>query len=168
VLGAFQLSIPAKAKEQILPREERDFSVLRWIGEAIPTVSRWKPVFNRYLEVIAGRVKEFGGDPISIQPSPTGDGKGTSHPGGPGGHERELCFTGKVEEIIYDRYGDFEGFSLDTVHGEQGFRSRERDVAHLVERAWRERLRITVCVAHHDRHRLLNIVVHQPPVLFGG
>lgn len=168
VLGAFQLSIPAKAKEQILPREERDFSVLQWIGEAIPAVSRWKLVFNRYLEVIAGRVKEFGGDPISIQPSPTGDGKATGHPGGPGGHERELCFTGKVDEIFYDRYGDFEGFSLNTVHGEQGFRSCEREVARLVERAWRERLRITVCVAHQDRHRLLNIVVHQPPVPFGG
>lgn len=164
VSGAFQLSIPAKAKQQILPREERDFSVLRWIGEAIPTVSRWKLVFNRYLEVIAGRVKEFGGDPISIQPSPTGDGKGAGHPGRPG----ELCFTGKVEELFYDRYGDFEGFLLNTVHGEHRFCSREGETARLVERAWRERLRITVCVAHHDRHSLRNIVVHQPPVTFGG
>lgn len=168
VLGAFQLSIPAKAKEQILPREERDFSVLRWIGEAIPTDSRWHLVFNRYLDVIAGRVKEFGGDPISIKPSPTGDGKGTGHPGGPGGHERELCFTGKVGEIFYDRYGDFEGFLLNTVHGEHRFCSRERETARLVERAWRERLRITVGAAHHDRHSPLNIVVHQPPVTFGG
>ena len=168
VLGAFQLSVPAKTKEQILLREERDFSVLQWIGQAVPTLSRWHLVFHRYLEVIAGRVKEFGGDPITIKPSPTGDGKGTGEPGGTGGHEHEPCVTGKVEELLFDRYGDFEGFVLSTRHGEHRFYTREKEIAHLVERAWRERLRITVCTAHHEQHRPLKVIVHQPPVAFGS
>jgi hypothetical protein len=167
VLGAFQLSIAAKAKDQLLLREERDFSVLRWIGEAIPSLSRWHPVFNCYLEVIAGRVKEFGGDPINIRPSPTGDGKTGGHPGRPGGYEEVLCVTGKVDELIYDRYGDFEGFRLSAAQGEHRFHSREKETAHLIERAWRERLRITVCTAHHDRHDPVKIIVHRPPVTFG-
>ena len=73
VLGAFQLTIPVRAKDVLLVREERDLSVLRWIGEFVPDGSRWNPVFTRYLEQIAGRVSTFGGDPGQIVPSPTGD-----------------------------------------------------------------------------------------------
>ena len=62
VLGAFQVSIPVKPKDAVLRQEERDLSVLRWIGGAIPPLSRWHLVFGRYLEIIAGRVKEFGGN----------------------------------------------------------------------------------------------------------
>lgn len=32
VVGAFQLTIPVKTKAEVLLREERDLSVLRWIG----------------------------------------------------------------------------------------------------------------------------------------
>ena len=46
VLGAFQLSIPVKTKRELLLREERDLSVLRWIAEAIPHHSRWTRCFT--------------------------------------------------------------------------------------------------------------------------
>src|SRR5262249_43759373 len=126
------------------------------------------PVFDRYLEVVAGRVKEFGGDPINVQPSPTGDGKTRGHPCRPDGHEEGLSFTGKVDGLIYDRYGDFDGFLLSAAEREHRFHSREKETARLVERAWHERLRITVFAAHHDWHSPMKIVVHQPPVTLGA
>ena len=61
-------------------------------------------VFRRYLEQIAERVKAFGGDPVGILPSPTGDG-GRKHP-----PEEHKAFTGKIAGLIFDRFGDFEGF----------------------------------------------------------
>jgi len=170
VLGAFQLTIPVRAKELLLPREERDLSVLLWIGQAIPNLSRWSPVFRRYLEIIAGRVQEFGGDPAKILPSPTGDGGKPGHGGGhkPGTGEERIEFTGKVDGLIFDRAGDFEGFVLSTNEREQKFFSREREMAHLAERAWRERLRITVWAERDELHRPLRVVLHEPPVMFGN
>lgn len=76
VTGAFQLSIPVGNKKLILTREERDFSVLRWIGEAIPRDSRWYKAFQFYLHLMAGRVKTFGGNPMQIPPTPSGNWKG--------------------------------------------------------------------------------------------
>ena len=45
----------------------------------------------------------------------------------------------KSPGLVYDRYGDFDGFILKTEDGEWHYRSRERDVADLAARAWRER-----------------------------
>jgi hypothetical protein len=145
------------------------FSVLRWIGEAIPPNSRWYPVFHRYLEVVAGRVNDFGGDPLQVPPSPTGDGGKPQppcpphHP--PKGEERETV-TGKIAALIFDRFGDFEGFRLDTEDCKREFYSREKHIEELAERAWRERLRITVVVGCHHPHRPLTILVHKPPAHF--
>ena len=167
VLGAFQLTIPVGKKGLLLEREERDLSVLRWIAEAIPHHSRWYLVFNRYLELIGQRVKVFGGDPNQILPSPTGEGKGKHHPAKKEDvPEKCITLTGKVAGLIFDRFGDFEGFMLDLEEGEWKFFSREKEIAELAERAWRERLRITVWAEHDEPHRLLTIIVHQPPVPF--
>lgn len=170
VLGAFQLSIPVREKGALLAAEERDFAVLRWIGEQIPARSRWQPVFRRYLELIGARVSAFGGDPLQIAPSPTGDSEPTPQPPAPGEGEgeEEIARTGKVAGLIYDRYGDFEGFVLSTAEHERRFFSREQDLAWLAERAWRERLRITVWAERDDPRRPTRIVIHQPPLRFGG
>jgi hypothetical protein len=39
-------------------------------------------------------------------------------------------------------------------------------MAELVERAWRERLRLTVWAERDEPHRPLTIVIHQPPAMF--
>jgi hypothetical protein len=161
VKGAFQLTIPVKPRNTLLLPEQRDLSVLRWIAQAIPLHSRWHPVFQRYLEAIAGRVTVFGGNPAQITPSPTGDGI----PKLPS-RDRRFCFTGKIGGLMFDRFGDFEGFVLQTEYGPREFRSREREIKGLVERAWRERLRITVCAAPDDPHCPDSVIVLQPPVPF--
>jgi hypothetical protein len=163
VKGAFQLTIPVKAKQALLLTEERDLSVLRWIGEAIPRHNRWYPVFRRYLEKIAGRVSAFGGDPTKILPSPTGEGIPK-----PPRREKRTAFTGKIGGLNFDRFGDFEGFLLDTEDGEREFCNREREVKELVERAWRERLRITVWVESDEPNRPVSITIWKPPAPFAG
>jgi hypothetical protein len=166
VLGAFQLTIPVKTKELLLVTEERQLSVLRWIAEAIPHQNRWYPVFSRYLEQIAGRVSVLGGDPALIGPSPTGEWRKPRPPGGRG--EERIAFTGKIAGLIFDHFGDFEGFLLDTEDGERKFFSREKEVEELSERAWRERLRITVWAERHEPRRPLSIIVREPPAPFRG
>ena len=163
VLGAFQLTIPVSAKNLLLPREERDLSVLRWIGEAIPQSSRWDRVFQRYVEEIAGRVKAFGGDPENILPSPTGDGR-RKHPCRPEPEEeRQISHTGKISGLIFDRFGDFEGFLLDAEEGERKFFSREKNVEELAARVWRERLRVTVLADRNEAGRPVTIIIRWPP-----
>jgi hypothetical protein len=87
-----------------------------------PPQKRWYPVLLRYIADIAGRVLGFGGDPDTIQPSPVGDVPGLKRPPPP--TVREV--TGKIETIIYDHFGDFEGFVLETQSGgHHHFYSRE-------------------------------------------
>jgi hypothetical protein len=123
-------------------------------------------VFGRYLEVMAGRVKEFGGNPMEVLSSPTGDGKrGHPHPG-PAGGAAIPSATGKIAGLVFDRFGDFEGFTLDSRGAERKFFSREVGIAEIAERAWRERLRVTVWAEPHESSHPLRIVIHQPPTTF--
>jgi murein tripeptide amidase MpaA len=168
VLGSFQVTIPVETKQALLGPEERLLSVLRWIAKSIPHHNRWYPVFHRYLDQIAGRVVGLGGDPGKILPSPAGDGGLKPPPPPPRKHpEERICVTGKIAGLIFDRFGDFEGFLLDSEDGEHAFHSRERDMKELVERAWRERLRITVCAERDEPHRPRSIIVREPPAVFG-
>lgn len=149
--GAFQFALVIKTKEQILYPEERLLAWLRWrVGEADPG-NRWYKVLRQYELLVAGRVRGFGGDPGRIGPSQYGDVPG--RPPGPGGHPGERArdddrgYTGKVIGVHYDRFGNFEAFSLVTDEGyERTFRGREPAMEELVNRAWLERFTITVIV----------------------
>jgi hypothetical protein len=155
VLGTFQLTIPVSTEEMLLEPEERLLSLMRWIERGIPANDRWVPVFARYVAQIADRVAGFGGDPKQVLPSPTGAGTPKRQPK----PEKCLSFTGKIAGLVFDRFGDFEGFLLDSEDGERAFHSREREIEELVERAWRERLRVTVRVDRDEPHRPLSIVI---------
>jgi hypothetical protein len=164
VLGAFRISMPISTKDQLLLKEERLLAVLRWIAETMAPNNRWYRTFHRYLAEIAGRVKGFGGDPTLILPSPTGQvpSKGPGKPGHPPGAEVE--FTGKVEGIMYDSFGDFEGFILELHDGERlHFASRENEVWRLVHRAWLERIVVTVAVRAEHPHLLIRLVLRGAP-----
>lgn len=162
VIGAFQLTIPVHNKQSLLLKEERDLSVLKWIGGLIPKNNRWYPVFQRYLDKIGGRVKTFGGDPSKILPSLTGDGiPKVKHPEEQEG-EKRISFTGKIIKITYDRFGDFAGFVLDTEDGNRQFNAQEPEIEKVVTRAWAERLRTTVIVELDAPHRPEQIALHYP------
>jgi hypothetical protein len=189
VYGSFQISIPVSVKSEMLVPEERNLSILRWIQETIPVSSHWYPVFQRYIAQLIGKVTALGGDGPNVPPTQTGlwpglpgTGLGTGHgpghgPGtghGPGsgtGPEPEPhhlhSVTGKVDGIIYDHFGDFEAFVLETFEGERHrFDSHESSVLKLVTRAWANRI-LTTVLFHHDRpERPLEINLHGAPPLF--
>ncbi len=69
----------------------------------------------------------------------------------------EVQFVGKVERLIYDRFGDFEAFSVESDSGQvRHFESREPHIAELAMRAWREHWRVGVDV-DGDPHRPASI-----------
>jgi hypothetical protein len=72
VLGAFQMQVAVGEKAELLRPETRKLAVLRHIQQSIPAADRWAPVFERYLDQIAARVRGFGGDPDAVRASPTG------------------------------------------------------------------------------------------------
>lgn len=75
-LGAFQMTIPVKTDPEILPKEIRKLSVLRYVHQSIPASNRWYSIFVRYLDQIAARVRGLGGDPTTVKPSPDGGEEG--------------------------------------------------------------------------------------------
>jgi len=171
VAGAFQVNIVISTKEHLLFREERLLAWAKFIYQSIPSGNRWRPVWARYLTLIGGRVTDFGGDPNSIQPSPTGT---VPHPSKhPPKHplpcptEERVAHTGKVVGLIHDRFGDFEGFVLlDECGQEHTYCGREHAVERLVHGAWTERIVITVFSPRHRPKDLAAIVVRRAPEPF--
>lgn len=162
VLGTFTMTVDVSTKHALLPTEERRLSLMRWIELAVPIESRWYPVFRRYVDQIAHRVRFMGGDPAQIQPTSDGNWQGSNghhrqDHGQPG--ERRTSFEGKVKSVIYDRFGDFEGFVLDTEDGERRFASTEHPIEQIVLRAFAHRVHIAVIVELDDLQRPERIVL---------
>ena len=164
VLGTFQVNIPVRTKEEMLENEELRLSIFRWIGASIPPSSRWKPVFDRYLTLLATRVQELGGDPAQIAPSKDG------YSGLPGGHlpapptvgpVHKEGMTGKVARLAYDHFGDFTGFTLELMDGdERRFTSRAAKVEIAIREAWRHRLLTTVIPTADNDRSVETIILH--------
>jgi hypothetical protein len=77
-------------------------------------------------------------------------------------HAGEHGYTGKVIGIRYDRFGDFEGFTLLSEKGhEHWFRGHEHEVEEIVKRAWIERTVISVFVESHDSDWPSSIVLRR-------
>jgi Kelch motif len=153
VIGSFALVVPVSTKAELLPGEERKLSIMRWIGDAIPHESRWWPVFLRYLDQLTLKVGALGGDPSTIPATGTGSwpgligGHGSGHGHGSGGssHDHHRRHAGKVVALGYDRFGDFDGFTIETFEGHhRRFCSREGRVGRLARRAWLDRLVVVV------------------------
>jgi hypothetical protein len=173
--GQFQFNLVISTREQLLYREERLLAWLKWISQSIPTSSRWRPVWDRYLVLIGGRVDGFGGDPNTIEPSPTGTvphlkpPKPHHHPPHepPCPKEERISHTGKVVGVIHDRFGDFEGFALlDECGMEHCYHAREHATERLVRAAWAERAVITVFSPRHCPKEPAAIVIRRAPEPF--
>jgi hypothetical protein len=167
VIGSFQVTIPISKGPLLLDDETRLLSVLRWILGQVPQRDRWYLPYLRYVGQIGERVGGFGGDPDAVVPDPNGL-PASPKPGGNGELGREHGYTGKVSGILYDRYGDFEGFTLDTPEGERLFRSREHTVEDLAQRAWRERTLIVVYVDEAEPQRPEAILFKYGPKPYWG
>lgn len=163
VTGSFQVNIPVKSKLDILPKENRKLSVLRYIAKSILTTDRWYPVFSRYLDQTGIRVQEFGGDPDKVETPLKGtsikdeiEGEGEI----PSTELPQELYTGKVSQILYDCFGDFEGFILALCHKERHFRSNEKTIEEIVTRACKERVTVTIYIHQDDKTRPFKIGLH--------
>jgi hypothetical protein len=132
----------------------------------LPSTNRWHPVLKRFVDQTSGRVNGFCGSAGSIPASPAGyNPPGTK--GGSGGEElppSDFDYCGKVTGLIYDRFGEFEGFTLETESGaEERFRCEERAMEDLVRRAWLERYVIAVIARKAEPHVPVSIVTRRAP-----
>jgi hypothetical protein len=171
--GAFQVKIPVMTEDSLLGPEENTLAILKARLAAMSPAYRWYPVMERYIDYVSARVDGSGGDANSVRPSLQGVPPKRRHRERPHRHpervhERLSGHTGKISGLIFDRFGDFDGFLLDTEDGELRFVSREADMRDLGERAWRERLRITVWNEDEEPDRPLIIILRDPPAPLGS
>jgi hypothetical protein len=160
LLGAFRHTITISTKDQLL-YPERLLAWLKWRLSVTPHFNRWYPVLERYLRQTTGRVNGCSGNAGSINPSQNGiiPGHGPvkpphhlPEPDHDHAHDHARGFAEKVIGTTYDRFGDFEGFTLVIEHGtEHWFRGHEERIEDLVMMTWRQRIVITVYV-HHQGH----------------
>lgn len=139
VLGAFRLTVAVKSGPPLLGKLVRNLAVLRYIFQAIPTTDSWHPVFTRYIAQLSGQIAGLGIDPTQIPPS--ADDPGLPDHKKPGGLD---YMTGKVCEVIFDCFGDLEGFVLESCSGRHRFKTTEFSLETLLLRACHERLTISV------------------------
>lgn len=152
ILGAFQFSIQVKSAADMLPSDERDLTALERVIAKVPLENRWYPVLQRYIKQLSGRVTALGG-------KVPGHGHDHDHD-----HDKDkIGYEGKVCGLIFDRFGDFEGFWLDTEDGRHHFRSQEKEVEELVRAAWSKRIPILVVVDNEDQREPRRIVLLRPP-----
>lgn len=162
VVGTFQIRIPVSGGKAMLFAEENTLAIMKWRLQQMVPSNRWYPVLQRYISYISARVDGLGSDSAAIKPSLQGvPVKGKEHE--KLGEER-TGYTGKVSALIYDRFGDFEAFILDTEDGKKRFNAREPEIEHVVNRAWSERILTSVFVELDAPHRPEEIVLHCPPL----
>jgi hypothetical protein len=162
VLGAFEFNLSPGPARALREPEERLLAYFRWIMLGLADNDRWRPVIERYVAEIADRVRVFGGEPGSIEPSQVGAlGKDEYVTPAPGTTPLER--TGKIEGLVHDRFGDFEAFILQTESGQKvTFQTRERHFVELVIWSWRTQNRITVFSTANEPQVPDRIVLHAP------
>src|SRR5215472_3308031 len=136
VTGAFRVKIPVSKAPAILPQERDTLAIFKWrLLQTSPT-SRWHPVLQRYVDLVAARVAGLGGDPGAIAPSPDGAPQPTREKPG-------RTTTGRVLEVRYDCAGHISAFILGGCCGHAEFRASEPGLSRILLQAMRHRLRVT-------------------------
>jgi hypothetical protein len=154
VIGTFQVKIPVTTSEVMLFPEENTLAIMKWrLQQMLPT-NRWYLVLKRYIEYIADRITGLGGDPNAIPPSPDGAPAKLSN----------LCddlveIRGKVTEVIFDCFGDLEGFVLDDCCHLHAVKTREREIGELAVKVCTERLAISVFVERNNLSKIHRLVI---------
>jgi hypothetical protein len=159
VVGTFQISIPVTEEHTMLPDQEDALAIFKWRLQAMPATSRWHKVLDRYISYLSTKVDALGGDASQIPPSLHGRPRQR-----PGHRHEDLSYTGKITGISYDRFGDFEGFTMRLDDGrERFFKGHERAVEELVRTAWLERFTVSVYTDRDTRDWPETIVLRRAP-----
>jgi hypothetical protein len=130
VLGTFQIKIPVSTAETMLPAEQNTLAIFKWRLRAMHSSNPWHPVLERYVSIISARVAGLGGRPEKIQPSLCGAAVEPEE-----SREPLVKYCGKVKEVLYDCFGDFEGFVLHDCNGPHILKTRENRIEKIAMRA---------------------------------
>jgi hypothetical protein len=151
-----------------LPFAENTLAVFKWRLSVTPVNNRWRPVLLRYIDYLSQQIDANGGDASSIAPSQTGlpnkprpsGGKGEGLGDCKGMLRPDDCLSieGKIIAIVYDCFGDFEGFSLGCCEGETCIKASERRTEDVVLRALEGRCRVEAFVSKASG-KLIKLVV---------
>ena len=167
VTGTFQIQIPVGEDKTLLKPEENTLAILKWRLLQYPPAYRWRPVLERFIKYVSGRVSGFGGDPGTVKPSPTGMPHGGGGHGGPKGHGKSAS-TGpaKSRRSSMTFSAILKASASRTADGEHHFHDREGRIEDLVRRAWIDRILITVVAEHHEPHHPISIIFRRTPRRF--
>ena len=161
VTGNFLMRISVQDESIILPGDENLLAILKWRLTLIDPSNRWRPVLVRWIGQVSARIIGMGRDPSNIPSCPNGYQPPSK---APAKQHREHGHTGKVNGVVYDRFGDFEGFHLLTEEGhERIYFSREDEIEELVRYAWAERVVITVLSEAHRPEVPVKIILRRVP-----
>lgn len=161
IVGTTEFLITVSSAGEMRFRLERNLAVLRHIQLSIPASNRWHRVFLRYVGELEERVRAVGGDPDAVKPLPGDPHPGKPEkPGRPGKRPRPGHHRGKIKELLFDCFGDFEGFILEDCDDRQRFSACEAGIERVVRQACRDRSTITVVTEGEDRRKVIRIVVH--------
>lgn len=153
VVGTFAVKIPVATAEVMLFPEENTLAIMKWRLQQMVPSNRWYPVLERYINYIGARVDGLGGDSNSVLPSPNGV------PPKDLVEAAEHEYTGKICEVLFDCFGDFQGFVLSDCHCNHTFRTRQHEIGEIVLRACKERLLLSVYVKSEHDHRICKLVI---------
>jgi hypothetical protein len=153
VTGTFQVKIPVTTGNVMLRPDEDALAVMKWRLEHMLPKNRWYPVLNRYISYLSARIQGLGGNPDAIPASPDGA------PLTVDGIKDFEKYTGKVSEVIYDCYGDLEGFVLVDCCIPRIFKTKEKAIGKIALRACKERLLLTVYVKRGYEDCINRIVI---------
>jgi hypothetical protein len=138
-VGSFEVKIPVTTGEKMLPMEKNTLAIMKWRMHQMLPSNRWYPVLQRYIIYLSDRVNGLGGDAEKIKPSPLGYWEL------PERQEGTLVHKGKVSQVIFNCYGDFEGFVLsECCDKKQTFKVCDKGIEEVILRAFKERYRISV------------------------
>jgi hypothetical protein len=154
VIGTFQVKIPVTTSDVMLFPEENTLAIMKWRLQQMSPGSRWHPVLKRYIQFISDRVAGLGGNPDAIPANPKGAPLPTARP-----CDDLVELRGKVMEVIFDCFGDLEGFVLDECCGVLAIKTRERELGRIAIMACKERLAVSVFVERHNRSKLHRLVI---------
>jgi hypothetical protein len=155
VVGTFQITIPVQAADQLRVPVARTLSIMKWRLQQTPVANRWYPVLKRYVSYLIGRASVLGLNPGEIAPSPIG----FPLPIILSGCEDTIEHSGKVCEVLFDCFGDFEGFVLDSCSGSIRFTTRESGLVNLVLRACRDRFLLSIFVERGSAQKICKLAV---------
>jgi len=78
----------------------------------------------------------------------------------PVGQAKPGVWSGKVSGLLFDHFGDFEGFTLEAYSGDhRRFFSREQAILALAETAWSERRVVTVITVSSSSRRVRRLLI---------